>query len=42
VDIAKARELKGTLYHGTPAEQNEAHREMQQLAIDQLAALQRR
>ena len=39
VDVAKAAELKGTLYHGTAQEQNEAHKAMQELAIAQLSAI---
>ena len=39
VDVAKARELKDTLYHGTPAEQNKAFTEMQEAAIAGLAAI---
>jgi len=42
VDVAKARALKETLYRGTAAEQNAAFGEMQQMAVDQLAAIQRR
>lgn len=40
VDVAKARELKGTLYRGTATEQNAAFNEMQQMAVDKLAAMQ--
>jgi hypothetical protein len=39
VDVAKAAELKRTLYTGTAGEQNTAFREMQQMAIDQLAGI---
>ena len=39
VDVAKARELKDTLYHGSPAEQNKAFTEMQEAAIAGLAAI---
>lgn len=42
VDVAKARALKETLYRGTAAEQNAAFGEMQQMAVNELAALQRR
>lgn len=42
VDVAKAAELKQTLYKGTAAEQNAAFAEMQAAAIDALAAIQRR
>lgn len=42
VDVTKARELKKTLYRGTPAEQNAAFGEMQQMAVDKLAAIQGR
>lgn len=36
VDVAKARELKQTLYRGTAAEQNQAHQDMQTAAITAL------
>ena len=39
VDIAKARELKNTLYRGTAAEQNAAAQEMQEAAIAGLSAI---
>ena len=39
VDVAKAQELKRTLYTGTAGEQNEAFNEMQRMAIDKLAAI---
>jgi hypothetical protein len=39
VDVAKARELKQTLYKGTAAEQNQAAEEMQRAAIAQLSAI---
>ena len=39
VDVAKARELKHTLYKGTAAEQNDAARQMQEAAIAQLSAI---
>lgn len=39
VDVAKARELKGVLYNGTAPEQKAAFDEMQQMAVDGLAAL---
>jgi hypothetical protein len=39
VDVAKARELKDTLYRGTAPEQNQAAREMQEAAIAQLSAI---
>lgn len=39
VDIAKAAELKGVLYHGTAAEQNQAAKDMNLMAIDALAAI---
>jgi hypothetical protein len=39
VDVAKAKELKHTLYSGTPAEQNEAFAEMQASAIASLSAI---
>ena len=39
VDVAKARELKNTLYRGTAPEQNEAAREMQEAAIARLAQI---
>jgi len=42
VDVAKAQELKGTLYHGTAQEQNKAFNEMQAMAIDRLADIRRR
>ena len=42
VDVAKAADLKKTLYSGTAAEQNVAFGEMQQMAVDRLAELQRR
>jgi hypothetical protein len=42
VDVAKARALKETLYRGTAPEQNAAFSEMQQMAVDHLAGLQRR
>lgn len=41
VDVAKAAELKRTLYTGSAAEQNQAHRDMQEMAIAQLAAIRR-
>ena len=37
VDVAKAQELKRTLYTGTAGEQNKAFADMQQMAIDKLA-----
>jgi hypothetical protein len=39
VNVAKAQELKTTLYRGTAPEQNEAFAEMQRMAVDQLAAI---
>jgi hypothetical protein len=39
VDVAKAREMKNTLYRGTAPEQNEVAREMQTMAIDALSAI---
>ena len=39
VDVAKAQELKRTLYTGTAPEQNKAFADMQQMAIDQLAGI---
>lgn len=39
VDVAKAAELKHTLYKGTAPEQKAAFDEMQQMAVDGLAAL---
>lgn len=39
VDVAKAAELKHTLYKGTGPEQKQAFDEMQQMAVDGLAAL---
>lgn len=42
VDVVKARALKETLYRGTAAEQNAAFSEMQEMAVSQLAAMQRR
>jgi hypothetical protein len=39
VDVTKARGLKETLYRGTAPEQKAAFDEMQQMAVDQLAAL---
>jgi len=39
VDVAKAQELKRTLYTGTAGEQNEAFKEMQQMAVDRLSAI---
>jgi hypothetical protein len=38
-NVAKARELKDTLYRGTAPEQKAAFDEMQQMAVDQLTAL---
>ena len=37
VDVAKAAELKQTLYRGTAREKNEAFGEMQRMAVDKLA-----
>jgi hypothetical protein len=42
VDMAKARELKKSLYGGTAAEQNEAAKTMQSAAIEALQAIHRR
>lgn len=39
VDVTKAREMKQRLYTADPAEQNRIHSEMQQAAIEQLAAI---
>ena len=41
VDVAKAAELKQTLYRGTAQEQNKAHREMQEMAIAAFGQLRR-
>jgi hypothetical protein len=38
-NIAKATALKKTLYHGTPAEQNQAATQMNAMAIASLAAI---
>jgi hypothetical protein len=38
-DVAKAAELRGTLYHGTAPEQRDAADAMQQMAIDRLAQI---
>ena len=42
VDVAKAQELKRTLYTGTAGEQNQAFADMQRMAIDKLADIQGR
>ena len=39
VDVAKAAELKNTLYRGTGPEQNQAFNEMQQMAVERLSAI---
>jgi hypothetical protein len=39
VDVAKAQELKKTLYSGTAVEQNQAAQDMQAMAIEALAAV---
>ena len=42
VDVAKALDLKHQLYVADPAKGKQIHDDLQQMAIDQLAAIHRR